>query len=141
MNVKQRQQRRAGKLAVSVAGEAGRRRRGARRRPRRRDLRRPPRPRRTSPSTPTPTTRTSPSPCPTTRSDSYHLTSISCQVSDYIKAAARAATPAKKMGSAPPTAPAPHQPQHPNTDDEDVAKPMSYDEKRPLSLNIDKLSR
>ncbi|XP_049887175.1 bromodomain-containing protein 3-like isoform X3 [Pectinophora gossypiella] len=55
------------------------------------------------------------------------------------KAAARGAAPAKKKGGAPPAAPAPHVPPHPDTDDEDVAKPMSYDEKRQLSLDINKL--
>ncbi|KAI5634984.1 bromodomain-containing protein [Phthorimaea operculella] len=44
------------------------------------------------------------------------------------------APPAKRKGSAPPA-----QPPHPDTDDEDVAKPMSYDEKRQLSLNINNL--
>lgn len=55
------------------------------------------------------------------------------------KAATRGAAPAKKKGLAPPAAAAPHPPQHPDTDDEDVAKPMSYDEKRQLSLDINKL--
>lgn len=55
------------------------------------------------------------------------------------KAATRGAAPAKKKGLALPAAAAPHPPQHPDTDDEDVAKPMSYDEKRQLSLDINKL--
>ncbi|CAG5018839.1 unnamed protein product [Parnassius apollo] len=56
-----------------------------------------------------------------------------------IKAGSRGAAPAKKKSSTPTAAPAPHPPAHPDTDDEDVAKPMSYDEKRQLSLDINKL--
>lgn len=55
------------------------------------------------------------------------------------KANARAAAPAKKKSAPPVVAPQPHQPPHPDSDDEDVAKPMSYDEKRQLSLDINKL--
>ncbi|XP_068628917.1 bromodomain-containing protein 3-like isoform X2 [Battus philenor] len=55
------------------------------------------------------------------------------------KTGSRNATPAKKKSSTPTVAPAPHQLPHPDTDDEDVAKPMSYDEKRQLSLDINKL--
>ncbi|XP_049698046.1 bromodomain-containing protein 3 isoform X2 [Helicoverpa armigera] len=54
------------------------------------------------------------------------------------KAGARAA-PGKKKSSTPTAAPPPHPPPHPDTDDEDHAKPMSYDEKRQLSLDINKL--
>ncbi|KAJ8734130.1 hypothetical protein PYW07_014681 [Mythimna separata] len=54
------------------------------------------------------------------------------------KAGARAAPP-KKKSSTPTAAPPPHVPPHPDTDDEDQAKPMSYDEKRQLSLDINKL--
>uniref|UniRef100_A0A2H1WGE6 SFRICE_001097 n=1 Tax=Spodoptera frugiperda TaxID=7108 RepID=A0A2H1WGE6_SPOFR len=55
------------------------------------------------------------------------------------KAGARAAAPGKKKSSTPTAAPPPHVPPHPDTDDEDQAKPMSYDEKRQLSLDINKL--
>lgn len=55
------------------------------------------------------------------------------------KAGARAQPQAKKKSSTPTVAPAPHQPPHPDSEDEDVAKPMSYDEKRQLSLDINKL--
>ncbi|XP_041974160.1 bromodomain-containing protein 3-like isoform X2 [Aricia agestis] len=54
------------------------------------------------------------------------------------KTGARAAAPAKKKGSTP-TAPPHHAHAPPDTDDEDLAKPMSYDEKRQLSLDINKL--
>lgn len=54
------------------------------------------------------------------------------------KAGARAAAP-KKKSATPTAAPPPHVPPHPDTDDEDQAKPMSYDEKRQLSLDINKL--
>ncbi|XP_045761111.1 bromodomain-containing protein 3-like isoform X1 [Maniola jurtina] len=60
------------------------------------------------------------------------------------KGAARGA-PAKKKGSTPTAAPQHHAPPHhahhahPDSDDEDLAKPMSYDEKRQLSLDINKL--
>ncbi|XP_050665313.1 bromodomain-containing protein 3 isoform X2 [Leptidea sinapis] len=46
--------------------------------------------------------------------------------------------PAKKKSSAAAPAPAPHPPAR-DSDDEDLAKPMSYDEKRQLSLDINKL--
>ncbi|RVE43427.1 hypothetical protein evm_011922 [Chilo suppressalis] len=55
------------------------------------------------------------------------------------KAGARGPPAGKKKGSTPTAAPAPHQPPHPDSEDEDVAKPMSYDEKRQLSLDINKL--
>lgn len=55
------------------------------------------------------------------------------------KAGARAAPPPKKKSAPPAAVPLPHQPPHPDSDDEDVAKPMSYDEKRQLSLDINKL--
>lgn len=55
------------------------------------------------------------------------------------KGGSRASAPGKKKNSAPSTAPAAHAPPHADTDDEDVAKPMSYDEKRQLSLDINKL--
>ncbi|XP_028169621.1 bromodomain-containing protein 3 [Ostrinia furnacalis] len=55
------------------------------------------------------------------------------------KAGARAAPAGKKKSSTPTAAPAAHQPPHPDSEDEDVAKPMSYDEKRQLSLDINKL--
>ncbi|XP_075986622.1 homeotic protein female sterile-like isoform X2 [Anticarsia gemmatalis] len=56
------------------------------------------------------------------------------------KAGARAAAPAKKKSSTPTAAPLPHPPAgHHDSEDEDVAKPMSYDEKRQLSLDINKL--
>ncbi|XP_060809601.1 bromodomain-containing protein 3 isoform X2 [Amyelois transitella] len=45
----------------------------------------------------------------------------------------------KKKGAAPAPAPAPHVLPHHDSEDEDVAKPMSYDEKRQLSLDINKL--
>lgn len=53
------------------------------------------------------------------------------------KAGARGAG-GKRKGAAPPAAP-PHALPHPDSDDEDLAKPMSYDEKRQLSLDINKL--
>lgn len=55
------------------------------------------------------------------------------------KAGARAASAGKKKSAAPVAAPAAHPPPHPDSEDEDVAKPMSYDEKRQLSLDINKL--
>lgn len=56
------------------------------------------------------------------------------------KAARAPAAPAKKKSSSTPAvAPAPHPPPHNDSDDEDLAKPMSYDEKRQLSLDINKL--
>lgn len=55
------------------------------------------------------------------------------------KGGARAAAPGKKKSAPPPAPPPPHAPPHPDTDDEDQAKPMSYDEKRQLSLDINKL--
>ncbi|CAD0195571.1 unnamed protein product [Chrysodeixis includens] len=55
------------------------------------------------------------------------------------KAGARAAALGKKKSAPPAAPPPPHPPPHPDTDDEDQAKPMSYDEKRQLSLDINKL--
>lgn len=55
------------------------------------------------------------------------------------KGGARASAAGKKKGAAPSAAPAAHAPPHADSDDEDVAKPMSYDEKRQLSLDINKL--
>ncbi|XP_039745176.1 bromodomain-containing protein 3-like isoform X2 [Pararge aegeria] len=61
-----------------------------------------------------------------------------------VKAAARGA-PAKKKSSTPTAAPqhhthhAPPHHAHQDSEDEDLAKPMSYDEKRQLSLDINKL--
>ncbi|CAH4016738.1 unnamed protein product [Pieris brassicae] len=52
------------------------------------------------------------------------------------KGSSRGAPPAKKKSSTPTAAP--HVPP-PDSDDEDLAKPMSYDEKRQLSLDINKL--
>ncbi|XP_052737200.1 bromodomain-containing protein 3-like isoform X2 [Bicyclus anynana] len=57
------------------------------------------------------------------------------------KTAARGA-PAKKKSSTPTAAPQHHPPPHhahQDSEDEDLAKPMSYDEKRQLSLDINKL--
>ncbi|KAJ0181087.1 hypothetical protein K1T71_003172 [Dendrolimus kikuchii] len=55
------------------------------------------------------------------------------------KGGARAPAAAKKKGAPPAAPPPPHHPPNNDTDDEDVAKPMSYDEKRQLSLDINKL--
>ncbi|GBP55502.1 Bromodomain-containing protein 3 [Eumeta japonica] len=55
------------------------------------------------------------------------------------KAGGRGLTPGKKKGSVGAATSQPHAPPAPDTDDEDIAKPMSYDEKRQLSLDINKL--
>ncbi|CAG4924831.1 unnamed protein product [Colias eurytheme] len=55
------------------------------------------------------------------------------------KASSRGAPPAKKKSSTPVGAPAARPPSRNDTDEEDLAKPMSYDEKRQLSLDINKL--
>ncbi|KOB69054.1 putative bromodomain containing 3 [Operophtera brumata] len=56
------------------------------------------------------------------------------------KSAARGAAAGKKKNSAAAAAPpVPHLVPQNDTDDEDIAKPMSYDEKRQLSLDINKL--
>ncbi|CAK1548329.1 unnamed protein product [Leptosia nina] len=55
------------------------------------------------------------------------------------KGSSRSAPPAKKKSSTPVAAPATHAPPPNDSDDEDLAKPMSYDEKRQLSLDINKL--
>ncbi|XP_037963728.2 bromodomain-containing protein 3-like isoform X2 [Plutella xylostella] len=51
---------------------------------------------------------------------------------------ARGAAAGKRKSSAPAAPPA-HAPPHADSDEEDLAKPMSYDEKRQLSLDINKL--
>lgn len=55
------------------------------------------------------------------------------------KGGARAPAAGKKKGAPAAAPPPPHHPPNNDTDDEDVAKPMSYDEKRQLSLDINKL--
>lgn len=56
------------------------------------------------------------------------------------KGAARGAAASKKKNSTTvAVAPVPHPIPQNDTDDEDIAKPMSYDEKRQLSLDINKL--